>query len=120
MGSTLTLLKTDKERLIAAIPKPTAPKYDPPIDAISHQVQFIIVLNASANPTWTMLNFKGPSPSSGSFLSGTDTNTHTLTIVMSEPSSPAAANARSSLTFGAAVSNQLIPQLPPSSSPTFQ
>jgi hypothetical protein len=119
MGTALTVLKTDKERLIAAIPKPPAPKYDPPIDAISHQVSFIIVFNGSVNPTWTMLNFKGPSPSSGSFLSGTDTNTHTLTIVMSEPSSPAAANARSSLTFGAAVSNQLIPQLPQGSTPTF-
>jgi hypothetical protein len=118
MGTALTVLKKDKEGLIAAIPKPPAPP-DPPIDAISHQVQFIIVFNGSVNPTWTMLNFKGPGPSTGSFLSGTDTNTHTLTLVMSAPSSPAATNARSALTFGAAVSNQLIPQLPPSSTPTF-
>jgi hypothetical protein len=120
MGPIQTLLETDRDRLIKAIPKPPTPKYNPPIDAISHQVQFIIVFNASANPTWTMLNFKGPSPTSGSFLSGTDTNTHTLTIVMGEPSSPAATNARSSLTFGAAVSNQLIPQLPQNSTPLFQ
>jgi hypothetical protein len=119
MGPIQTVLKTDRDRLIKAIPKAPAPKYDPPIDAISHQVSFIIVLNGSVNPTWTMLNFKGPNPTSGSFLSGTDTNTHTLTIVMGEPSSTAASNARSSLTFGAAVSNQIIPQLPPSSAPIF-
>lgn len=117
MAYVLKCLKTDKSLLQAVIPK--TPTYDPPIDAISHQVQFIVVLNASANPTWTMLNFKGPSPTSGSFGSATDTNTHTLTIVMGEPSSAAVTNARSALTFGSAVSSQIVPQLPPSSAPVF-
>jgi hypothetical protein len=106
----LKCLKTIQTNLKGSV---IAPPSDPPIDAISHQVQFVLMLNASANPTWTLLKFKGPSPASGSFASATGTNTHTLTIVMGEPSSPAAANARSSLTFGAAVASQL-PQAAPS------
>ena len=38
---------------------------DPPIDTLSHQVQFIIVWGASANPGWTLLKFKGPNPRLG-------------------------------------------------------
>lgn len=108
MAYILKCFKTDQSILQSILPKPA--NLDPPIDAISHQVQFILVWNASVNPTWTMLQFKGPSPSSGTFASATDTNTHTLTIVMGEPGSQAASNTRSSLTFGAAIASQLAPQ----------
>jgi hypothetical protein len=106
----LKCLKTIQSALQADLPKPPPPK-DPPIDAISHQVQFILILNAGANPTWTLVHFKGPSPTSGTFASLSETNTHTLTIVMGPPGSPAAANALSQLTFSATLANQLLPQL---------
>jgi hypothetical protein len=56
--------------------------FDPPIDTLSHQVQFVLTLTGSATPTWTLARFKGPGPASGGLLSGTQTNTHTLTIVL--------------------------------------
>jgi hypothetical protein len=80
---------------------------DPPIDTISHQVQFIIVWNASASPSWTLLHFKGPSPSSGSLFSATKTLTHTLNIVMGPPSSEDSKGALAALQIGTAVGNAL-------------
>jgi hypothetical protein len=80
---------------------------DPPLDTISHQVQFIIVWNASASPSWTLLHFKGPSPSSGSLFSATATKTHTLNIVLGSPSSPDSAGALQALQIGSAVGNAL-------------
>jgi hypothetical protein len=106
----LKCLKTMLSEVQADIPAGPAPK-DPPIDAISHQVQFVIAVNASANPTWTLVHFKGPTPTSGSFASLSGTNTHTLTIVMGEPGSAAVANSRGSLTLSSALANQLIPSL---------
>jgi hypothetical protein len=112
-------LKRKQAALIAAIPAKPAPSLDPPIDAISHQVQFTIAYSASANPTWTMLNFKGPSPTGGNFFSAMDTNIHTLTIVMGEPSSPAASNARSALTLSNQFQTTLAPLLVPATAPIF-
>jgi len=80
---------------------------DPPLDTISHQVQFIIVWNASASPSWTLLHFKGPSPSSGALFSATKTKTHTLNIVLGPPSSPDAQGALNALQIGTAVGNAL-------------
>jgi len=54
---------------------------DPPIDSISHQVQFILSFNGNASPGWTLVRFRGPGPSNG-LVSGSQSNTHTLTIVM--------------------------------------
>jgi hypothetical protein len=105
----ISQLKNQRTNLVKAIPKPTKPKLDPPIDAISHQVQFTIAYNASANPTWTMLNFKGPSPTSGNFFSAMATNIHTLTIVMGEPSSAAVNNQRSALNLSTALTTLVAP-----------
>jgi hypothetical protein len=79
---------------------------DPPIDTLAHQVQFIIVLNANASPSWTLLHFKGPS-ASGSLLSLTTTKTHTLNIAIGPPSSLDTASALNALQIGTAVSNAL-------------
>ena len=79
---------------------------DPPIDALAHQVQFIIVLNANASPSWILLHFKGPS-SSGPLFSVTTTKTHTLNIAIGPPSSPDTAGALNALQIGTAVSNSL-------------
>jgi hypothetical protein len=80
---------------------------DPPIDTISHQVQFIIVWNASATPSWTLVNFKGPSPSSGALFSATKTKTHTLNVVIGPPSSLDSQSALAALQIGTAVGNAL-------------
>ena len=84
------------------------PGVDPPIDAISHQIQFIVVWNANATPNWTLVHFKGPGAGLGPFASATDTNTHTLTIVMGVPNSQALATARTALTTSAALGAQLM------------
>lgn len=96
---------------MAKLLNPPKPASDPPIDAISHQVNFEVALNISANPTWTLVRFKGPSPASGNFASLSESNTHNLTIVMGAPNSAAAANARSALTLSNAIATQLAPQL---------
>ncbi len=80
---------------------------DPPLDTISHQVQFVIVWNASASPSWTLLHFKGPSPSSGALFSATKTNTHTLNIAIGPPSSPDTQTALQALQIGTAVGNAI-------------
>jgi hypothetical protein len=78
---------------------------DPPIDTITHQVQFVILWNASATPSWTLVRFKGPGPASGSLLSATRTKTHTLNIALGPPSSPDTQGALNALQIGTAVAN---------------
>jgi hypothetical protein len=80
---------------------------DPPLDAIGGQVQFIIVLNASISPSWTLLHFKGPTPGSGSGASASATLTHTLNIAMGPPSSPDVANTLGALQLGTAIGNSI-------------
>jgi hypothetical protein len=80
---------------------------DPPLDAIGHQVQFIIVYTGSLTPSWTLVNFKGPSPSSGTGLSATKTLTHTLNIAIGPPGSADVANTLGALQIGTAVGNSL-------------
>ena len=96
---------------LAKLLTPVKPSKNPPIDAISHQVNFVVAWSGSVNPTWTLVRFKGPSPSSGNFASVSESNTHNLTIVMGAPGSAAAANARSALTLSANLATQLAPQL---------
>jgi hypothetical protein len=79
---------------------------DPPIDAISVQIQFILAFNASASPSWTLLHFKGPAPTS-SLISGTKTLTHTLNVAIGPPSSPDATNQLNALVTSAAITNSL-------------
>jgi len=80
---------------------------DPPLDAVGHQVQFIIVFNASISPSWTLLHFKGPSPGTGSGASATGTLTHTLNIAMGPPSSPDVASTLGALQLGTAIGNSI-------------
>jgi hypothetical protein len=78
---------------------------DPPIDTVSHQVQFIIVWNASATPSWTLLHFKGPGPATGTLASLTKTKTHTLNLVMGPPSSVDSQGALAALQISTALFN---------------
>lgn len=58
---------------------------NPPIDSISHQVQFIVTLSANAAPNWTLVHFHGPETGS-SLFSASRGFTHTLNIAMGSPS----------------------------------
>jgi hypothetical protein len=74
------VLETARQELKASLGS-----FDPPIDSISHQVQFIVSWSGSATPNWSLVSFKGPGPASGAFLAGSHSDTHTLTIVMGSP-----------------------------------
>jgi len=78
---------------------------DPPIDSISHQVQFVLSFNANASPGWSLVRFKGPSPNNG-LLSGSHQNTHTLTIVMGASPSDVS-NKLNALQIGTNIGNAL-------------
>jgi len=80
---------------------------DPPLDAIGHQVQFLIVYTGNISPSWTLVNFKGPSPSTGTGFSATKTRTHTLNIAVGPPGSPDVANTLGALQLGTAIGNSL-------------
>ena len=59
------------------LPAPALP--DPPIDSISHQVQFIVTYGANVSPNWSLAAFKGPG-AAGNLASTNGTRTHLLTI----------------------------------------
>jgi hypothetical protein len=80
---------------------------DPPLDAVGHQVQFLITYTGSISPSWTLVNFKGPSPAMGTGFSATKTLTHTLNIAMGPPGSPDVANTLGALQLGTAIGNSL-------------
>jgi hypothetical protein len=73
-------LRTVRGALTAALTS-----FDPPIDSLSHQVQFVVAWSANVSPSWSLVKFRGPSPSSGPLLSGSSSNTHTLSIVLGPP-----------------------------------
>lgn len=58
--------------------------HDPPINSISHSVNFAVELRGNISPNWTLVSFRGPA-ASGTFASGTYTHTHTLAIAMGHP-----------------------------------
>lgn len=62
-------------------PPAPPPGNDPPLDAISHQVQFIVGLSGGVSPSFTLAKFRGPAQS-GSLASASRVRTHTLAIVM--------------------------------------
>jgi hypothetical protein len=64
--------------------KKPRPGNNPPIDAISHQVQFVVVLSGSVSPNWTLARFKGPTVS-GNLAAASRSRTHTLGVVLASP-----------------------------------
>jgi hypothetical protein len=94
---TLQEAKSDLEQVIANL--------DPPIDSISHQVQFVLALSANASPQWSLVRFKGPSPNNG-LVGGSHSNTHTLTIVMGASPNDVASKLNS-LQIGTNIGNAL-------------
>jgi hypothetical protein len=80
---------------------------DPPIDVLSHQAQFIIITSASASPSWTLVNFKGPGAGSQSLASFQKTRTHGLNIVIGPPGSADVQGALLAFQTGTALTSAL-------------
>ena len=57
---------------------------NPPIDSLSHSLNFIVTYGLSVSPNWTLLHWKGPA-NIGNLASGTGIRTHTLTIALGSP-----------------------------------
>lgn len=55
---------------------------DPPIDSLLHSVSFVLSYGASASPNWTLLQWKGPSPSGASTFAAAGQRTHVLNIAL--------------------------------------
>jgi hypothetical protein len=55
---------------------------DPPIDSLLHSVQFVLSYGVSVSPNWTLLQFKGPSPTGASTGSAAGQRTHVLNIAL--------------------------------------
>ena len=98
-------LVTLSNRFKALQPKPSL---DAPIESISHQVEFLVVLTGSVSPSWTLVRFKGPA-TNGSLASASWTRTHTLSIVIGDPGSPQAQNVRNANAIGTAIRTLVLP-----------
>lgn len=57
---------------------------DPPIDSISHSLNFIVTLGAGVSPNWVLLHWKGPA-NIGNLASYAGVRTHTLSIALGSP-----------------------------------
>ncbi|MBR0795669.1 hypothetical protein JQ615_09745 [Bradyrhizobium jicamae] len=78
---------------------------DPPIDNMSHTVQFIVSLNANATPSWSLLRIKtGTSPS---FASISHSNTQTLSLVFASPAGSKASQSTESKLLGLGIQSDL-------------
>jgi hypothetical protein len=62
-------------------PPAPPPGNDPPLDSISHQVQFIVGLSGGVSPNFTLARFRGPAQT-GSLVAASRVRTHTLSIIM--------------------------------------
>ena len=82
---------------------PKAPKPKPPIEVISHQVNFVVAASGSASPNWNLVRFRGPTTGAPTMLSGTRTRTHGLVITIGPPASEAAKNSRSAASISSAL-----------------
>jgi hypothetical protein len=61
------------------LPAPALP--DPPIDSLTHSVNFMVTYGASIAPNWSLASFKGPG-ANGNLANANRTRTHLLTISM--------------------------------------
>jgi hypothetical protein len=77
-------------------------KLDPPVESLSHQVQFVVALSGNVSPSWTLARFRGPA-TSGSLASAASTRTHTLVVVLGDPGTDQAKSQRNALTVGTAI-----------------
>jgi hypothetical protein len=82
------------------------PKALPPVQAIVHQVNFVLVANTSVSPNWSLVRVKGPNNSaSTNLVSASRSRTHGLVITIGDPGSDAAKTARASASISSALKN---------------
>jgi hypothetical protein len=78
-SNTLQAQAQNTDALAAALPA----QVDPPIDAISHQVSFVVSYGAGISPNWTLVKWKGPGGSANTPLLGANgTRTNTLNLAL--------------------------------------
>jgi hypothetical protein len=70
-------LETDANKIVGGLNH-----IDPPIDSLLHSVDFVLTYGASISPNWTLLQFKGPSPTGASTGSAGGQRTHVLNIAL--------------------------------------
>jgi len=66
----------------------TAANPDPPIDSISHSLNFVVTIGGNVSPNWALLHWKGPA-TLGNLASSSGIRTHTLSIALGAPAAPA-------------------------------
>jgi hypothetical protein len=57
---------------------------DPPIDSLGHSVQFVVAYGGSISPSWTLIQWRGPSLT-GPLISASGTRTHILQLALASP-----------------------------------
>jgi hypothetical protein len=79
----MSAVKRNVDILSSYLQRLAEPKVpDPPIDSISHQVQFIVTYGANVTPNWSFATLKGPAPGAASLAGVIGTRTHLLTIAL--------------------------------------
>ncbi len=73
----LTLLADQATKNADSLPN----QIDPPIDAVSHSLQFVVAYGANITPSWTLIQWKGPGLTQN-FASASGTRTHTLNLAL--------------------------------------
>ena len=92
----------------AILPKALPDQVDPPIDSVSHSVQFVVTYGAGISPSWSLLQWKGPGGSGNTpFFGGSATRTHSLNLALG-PRSGAASISNDALRL---INNQVIRSL---------
>ena len=65
----------------AELPNVLPAQVDPPIDAVSHSLTFVINYGASVTPSWSLIQWKGPG-TNGNFASANGVRTHSLILAL--------------------------------------
>lgn len=76
-ASDLTLMADQATKNADSLPS----QIDPPIDAVSHSVEFVVAYGANITPSWTLIQWKGPGLTQN-FASATGTRTNTLNLAI--------------------------------------
>ena len=76
------------------LPKALPDQVDPPINSVSHSLQFVVTYGAGISPSWSLLQWKGPGGSGNTPLFGASgTRTHTLNLALGPRSGTASISA---------------------------
>ncbi len=91
--------------------KPVKAEEDPPLDSITHTVQFVVATSINATPSWNLARFK--SATSPALLNLAHNNTQTLSIVLGPSSAAKAPDGNQQAINAAALNATLRELLPP-------